>query len=46
MNFNGFTITEIVIEYNKRTGKSVKNCSLIYNLNQLLTEKEVKFWLN
>lgn len=36
--FNAFTITEVVNEYNSITGKDVKNGSITYNLNQLMTE--------
>ena len=36
--FNAFTITEIVMQYNKITKRNVKNSSLNYNLNQLLRE--------
>ncbi len=36
--FNAFTITEVVKEYNSITGKDVKNSSLNYNLNQLTCE--------
>jgi Cdc6-like AAA superfamily ATPase len=36
--FNAFTITDVVKIYNKITGRSVKNNSITYNLNQLVTE--------
>lgn len=36
--FNAFTISEVVKQYNKITSKKVKNSSLNYNLNQLTTE--------
>lgn len=37
--FNAFTVTEVVNQYNKITGGDLKNSSsLNYNLNQLLTE--------
>lgn len=36
--FNAFTISEVVKIYNDTTGKDVKNGSITYNLNQLVTE--------
>jgi Cdc6-like AAA superfamily ATPase len=36
--FNAFTISEVVKIYNDNTGKNVKNGSITYNLNQLVTE--------
>lgn len=36
--FNAFTISQIVKEYNNITGRNVKNGSITYNLNQLITE--------
>ncbi|MCD8455265.1 ATP-binding protein [Tenacibaculum finnmarkense genomovar ulcerans] len=36
--FNAFTISEVVKIYNETTGKDVKNGSITYNLNQLVTE--------
>ena len=36
--FNAFTISDVVKIYNSITGRNVKNNSITYNLNQLLTE--------
>tara|TARA_R110000744_G_C19360424_1_gene561378 strand:- start:2211 stop:3383 length:1173 start_codon:yes stop_codon:yes gene_type:complete len=36
--FNAFTITDVVKIYNRITGRDVKNNSITYNLNQLVTE--------
>ncbi|MCF8234442.1 MAG: hypothetical protein K9H15_05620 [Bacteroidales bacterium] len=36
--FNAFPIAEIVKQYNKITGKNVKNDSIRYNLSQLVCE--------
>jgi Cdc6-like AAA superfamily ATPase len=36
--FNAFTISDVVKIYNDITGKNVKNNSITYNLNQLVTE--------
>jgi len=36
--FNAFTISDVVKIYNSITGKEVKNNSITYNLNQLVTE--------
>lgn len=36
--FNAFTISDVVKVYNQITGKDVNNGSIIYNLNQLVTE--------
>ncbi|MCG8796687.1 nSTAND1 domain-containing NTPase [Tenacibaculum finnmarkense] len=36
--FNAFTISEVVKSYNQITDKDVKNGSITYNLNQLVTE--------
>lgn len=36
--FNAFTITEVVKQYNKITNSSLINSSINYNLNKLLTE--------
>lgn len=36
--FNAFTISNVVKEYNRITDRSVKNNSITYNLNQLVTE--------
>ena len=36
--FNAFTITQVVRAYNKITNRNVKNGSISYNLNQLVTE--------
>lgn len=37
-DFNAFSITEIVKNYNKLTNSNITNGSINYNLNQLLTE--------
>lgn len=36
--FNAFTISDVVKIYNKITGRDVKNNSITYNLNKLVTE--------
>ncbi|MEQ5790469.1 ATP-binding protein [Muricauda sp. NFXS6] len=36
--FNAFTISDVVKIYNKISGRNVKNNSITYNLNQLVTE--------
>ncbi|OYU79354.1 MAG: hypothetical protein CFE23_14390 [Flavobacterium sp. BFFFF1] len=36
--FNSFTVSDVIKEYNKVTGRAVKNGNLNYNLNQLTKE--------